>query len=145
MVVKKAQEQKCGEYISFIKETPVTDLPTHLDTEKISLALFVTSDTLGKGDEEYSKALTKNFFYGLTQNEPLPQFIVFINKGVFLSCEGSSILEYLIELEKRGVMIYTSSTCLNQYQIKNKLCVGAMANMYTIWQKLSKAEKVITI
>lgn len=145
MVVRKIGEQKCGEYRSFIKEDPRADLPTHLDTEKASLALFVTANALGKGNEDHGKLLTTSFFYALTQKDQLPRFIIFINKGAFLSCEGSAVLECLIDLEKQGVEIYTSGTCLDYYQIKHKLCVGVISNMYTILDKLSLVEKVLTI
>jgi len=146
MVVKKTGEQKCGgEFGSYIKEIPVTDLPPHLDTEKTGLALFVTGDTLGRGSEELGGALAKNLFAALTQSDQLPQFIIFINKGVFLCCEGSAVLESLIKLEKLGVEILASRTCLEYFQIKHKLCVGTLANIYTILAKLSQAEKILTL
>ncbi|MGI6685499.1 MAG: sulfurtransferase-like selenium metabolism protein YedF [Bacillota bacterium] len=145
MVVKKTGEQKCGSFSSYIKEGPVTDMPAHLDTEKAGLALFVTGDTLGKGSEELGGILMRNLFASLEQNERLPQFIIFMNKGVFLSCEGSIVLEHLINFEKQGVEILTSKTCLEYYQIRHKLCVGIATNMYTILGKLSLVEKILTI
>jgi len=145
MVVKKTGEQKYGDYRSFIKEGAGPDLPTHLNTEKASLALFVTANTLGKGNEDHGELLTKSFFYALNHNDQLPRFIIFINTGVFLSCEGSAVLQVLIDLEKQGVGIYTSGACLDHYQIKHKLCVGVISNMYTIMEKLSMVEKVLTI
>lgn len=145
MVVRKTGEQKCGEYGTFIKEGVGKDLPAHLDTEKAGLALFVTADALGKGNEEHGRVLTKNLFYALTRNDQLPQFIIFVNKGVYLPCEGSPVLKYLIDLEKQGVEILTSGACLEYYQIKHKLCVGTISNMYTILEKLSFVEKTLTI
>ena len=146
MVLKKTGEQKCAELGSYIKEVPTADLPAHLDTEKTCFALFVTGDTLGRGSEELGSILVRNLFSALTQNDQLPHFIIFINKGVFLACEGSTVLEYLIYLEKQGVEILTSRTCLEYYQIKHKFCVGSISNMYTILAKLSREkEKILTI
>jgi len=145
MVVKKTGEQKCGSFSTYIKESPVTDLPPHLDTEKSGLALFVTGETLGKGSAELGRILTRSLFSTLDQSDQLPRLIIFINEGVFLSCEGSPVLEYLISLEKLGVEILSSQVCLDYYQIKHKLCVGTVSNMYTILAKLATVEKILTI
>ena len=115
-----------------------------LDTENL-LRSFRYRRYLGRGSEELGSILVRNLFSALTQNDQLPHFIIFINKGVFLACEGSTVLEYLIYLEKQGVEILTSRTCLEYYQIKHKFCVGSISNMYTILAKLSRAEKILTI
>lgn len=145
MVVKKTGEQKYGEYGSFIQERPITDLPTRLVAERASLAILTTGNTLGQGSQEWGETLMKNFFQALAQKEPLPQYIIFLNQGVCLSCEGSVVLGYLIEMEQRGVQILISDNCLMHYKIKHKLCVGEISTMYNILEKLSLVEKILTI
>ncbi|ATW26235.1 sulfurtransferase-like selenium metabolism protein YedF [Candidatus Formimonas warabiya] len=138
-------EQKGNDYQVFIKKGSVTDLPTHLDPEHASQAFFVTSNTLGKGSEELGAVLIKSLFYSLTQSDHLPQIIVFVNSGVYLACEGSAVMEYLLELERHGVEIISCGTCLDFYNMKRKLCVGSVTNMYTILERLSLVEKTLTI
>ena len=40
------------------------------------------------------------------------------------------MLEELQELAKRGVEIFSCGTCLDYYQLKEKLRVGQVTNMY---------------
>ncbi|MEN3005560.1 hypothetical protein [Dehalobacterium formicoaceticum] len=145
MVVKKTDEQKCGEMGSFIHERPITDLSARLVAERASMAILVTGDTLGRGSQEWGESLMKNFFQTLAQKEPLPQYIIFLNQGVFLSCEGSTVLGYLIEMEQRGVKILISDSCPAHYKVKHKLCAGEISTMYNILDKLFLVEKILTI
>ena len=46
-------------------------------------------------------------------------------------------------LEAEGVEIYTCGTCLNFYDITDKLAVGSITNMYDIVEMMEKAGKVI--
>ena len=51
--------------------------------------------------------------------------------------------EDLKTLEAEGVEIYTCGTCLNFYDITDKLAVGSITNMYDIVEMMEKAGKVI--
>ncbi|MGI6679606.1 MAG: hypothetical protein ACOX2Q_11335 [Dehalobacterium sp.] len=146
MVVKKTDEQKCGsELSSFIHERPITDLSTRLVTERASIAILVKDNTIGNGNREWGESLLINFFQTLAQREPLPQYIIFMNQGVFLSCEGSKVLGYLIEMEQNGVQILNSDSCLMHYKMKQKVCAGEISTMYNILDKLALVEKILTI
>jgi hypothetical protein len=52
-------------------------------------------------------------------------------------------VEDLKSMEAQGVTIMTCGTCLNYYQLTEKLAVGQVANMYAIVEKLMHASKVI--
>ena len=83
--------------------------------------------------------------YALIENKELPRTILFINSGVQLACENSPVLEHLLNLRKLGVEILSCGTCLDYYQIKEKLRAGQVTNIYTILEKLNKAAKVISL
>ena len=51
--------------------------------------------------------------------------------------------EDLKTLEAEGVEIYTCGTCLNFYDITDKLAVGSITNMYDIVEMMEKAGKPI--
>ena len=87
--------------------------------------------------------LIKGFIYSLTQLEKLPDTVLFYNKGAFLTCEGSPVLEDLKTLEKEGTKICTCGTCLDFYKMKDKLAVGTIVNMYVIVETQAKADLII--
>lgn len=98
---------------------------------------------MGQGSDELGAILIKGFLYALTQQEHLPDTILFYNGGATIPIEGSVSLEDLRTLEAMGVEILTCGTCLNYYGLTDKLAVGAVTNMYDIVEKLTKAGKVI--
>ncbi|MHB9095310.1 MAG: sulfurtransferase-like selenium metabolism protein YedF, partial [Eubacteriales bacterium] len=89
--------------------------------------------------------LMKSFMFALVESDGLPQSMLFVNSGVYLTCENSPVLEHLMNLEKRGVEILSCGTCLDYFKIKAKLCVGQMTNMYTILETMNNANKVISL
>lgn len=116
-----------------------------LQKAKSADAVLITSDCLGTGNEELGKILMKSFLNTLWDHKRRPGKILFINRGVMLTTEGSEVLEALELLEKEGVEIFSCGTCLAFYGIKDKLRIGKITNMpYTVDSLLSAA-KVVTI
>lgn len=114
------------------------------DTFK-DLTIGISSDKMGKGDEDLGKILMKSFIYTVKETSPFPASIVFYNSGVFLTCEGSEVLDDLKALAKEGVELISCGTCLDFYNIKDKLAVGSISNMYSIYEKMGNANNTITI
>lgn len=114
------------------------------DTFK-DLTIAFGSNTMGKGSEELGKILIKSFVYTLTEATPFPSTLIFYNSGVYLTCEGSEVLEDLKALEKEGVEIISCGTCLDFFGIKDKIQVGEISNMYTIYEKLKNPMNTVTI
>ena len=105
----------------------------------------ISSDKMGEGDEKLGKTLIKGFIYALTEQDELPETILFYNRGVYLSILGSDSLADLRLLESNGVEILTCGTCLNYYGLTEELGVGSVTNMYVIVEKQLKATKVVKI
>lgn len=108
-----------------------------------NVVVAVASDHMGHGNEELGKVLMKGFIYALSQLDELPKTILFYNGGATLTTEGSESLEDLKSMEAQGVEILTCGTCLDYYNLKDKLAVGGVTNMYTIVEKLAKADRII--
>jgi peroxiredoxin family protein len=68
-----------------------------------------------------------------------------MNSGVKLVVEGSEALENIQKLSELGIEIISCGTCLDYYNIKDKLKVGIIGNMYTIVEYMNNAAKVINI
>ena len=110
---------------------------------KKNVVVAVSSDKMGEGSEELGKVLIKAFFFALTQQDELPGTIIFYNGGVKLSTEGSPVLEDLKNLAAQGVEVISCGTCLNFYQLSEKLAVDEVSNMYDIVEHLRKADVVV--
>lgn len=105
--------------------------------------VVVASDRMGEGNDELGKVLIKGFLYAVSQLDTLPKAILFYNGGATLTTEGSDSLGDLKEMEAQGVEILTCGTCLDYYQLKDKLAVGSVTNMYTIVETMAQAGKII--
>ena len=98
---------------------------------------------MGIGNDELGKVLMKGFIYALSQLEELPETIVFYNGGATIPVEGNVSLEDLKSMEAQGVTIKTCGTCLDYYNLKEKLAVGTITNMYDIVETMNNAAHII--
>lgn len=107
--------------------------------------IVIQSDQMGRGEEALGKLLMKSFIYTVKETIPHPEAILFYNSGVRLTVEDSPVLDDLKQLESLGVEIVSCGTCLDFYELKDKLGAGIISNMYTIYEKISSANNTITI
>lgn len=114
-------------------------------SQQVDQVLLVTGNYLGRGNEELAQTLMANLFYVFAESDVYPKTMIFLNTGVFLTCEGSPVLSHLWALEQKGVEVLSSGTCLDFYGLKPRLCVGKLTTMYAIAENLMAAQKVITI
>ena len=105
--------------------------------------VVLSAEKMVMGNDELGGALMKAFVFALSQQETLPDTILCYNGGVKLTCEGSESLEDLKYMAARGVEIMSCGTCLNFYDLKEKLAVGEVTNMYVIVEKMSGADRVV--
>jgi selenium metabolism protein YedF len=105
--------------------------------------LAFTSDVMGKGNDELGTVLIKAFIHTVTELEKLPDVMIFYNTGVKLASEGSPVLEDIKTLEKRGVKVLACGTCLNYFNLKEKLGAGVVSNMYDIAGTLTTAGRIV--
>jgi selenium metabolism protein YedF len=133
-----------GYYIDIGKEESVSNISLSISMYT-NLVLLVGSSVLGRGDDQQGSSLMNSLFYSISRLESVPATIILINSGVFLVSEGSPILEYLKSLEKRGVEIISSASCLEYYNLQDKLMVGYSSNMYSITEKMFTAARLISL
>lgn len=109
------------------------------------LVVAISSSHMGRGSDELGATLMKSFIFSLTELGQPPECILFFNGGVHLTCEGSSVLDDLDALAKKGVEIRSCGACLNYYQKTDKLGVGDVTNMFAIVETMAKARRVINL
>ncbi len=106
---------------------------------------LISRSTLGQGDDQLGAILMKSFFVSLQELQPAPRAILLLNGGVQLAVDGSPVLAGLQELSRRGVNVLVCGTCLDFFQLKDKLAVGSVTNMYSILTELTAAGRAITL
>jgi selenium metabolism protein YedF len=107
--------------------------------------LLVASDRFGDGPEELGSLLMKNFIISLLEVAETPERIFFLNRGIFLTTEGSEVIEALARLADRGVEIFSCGVCLDFFNVREKLCTGAITNMFTMAESMLAAGAVIRL
>lgn len=105
--------------------------------------VVISSDRMGEGNDELGKVLIKGFIYAVSQLSELPKAVIFYNGGATITVEGSDSLDDLKSMEAQGVEIMTCGTCLDYYNLKDKLAVGTVTNMYSIVETINGAGKVL--
>ncbi len=144
----QVEKREDGIYLNLTKlDSPQTESPGPCANAAASgpLVLTIPSEFMGRGDEELGYILIRAFFHTLGETQPSPEIIVFFNSGVKLTIEGSPVLEDLRSLSDKGIQILVCGTCLNHYEIKDKVAVGEVSNMYAIAEALLQAGKVISL
>lgn len=109
------------------------------------LVITVTSDKFGTGDDKLGSVLMKSYFYALSEADRIPTDLIFVNSGVKLTTEGSDVIDSIKKLEERGVNVLSCGTCLDFYNLKEKLQAGQVTNMYTIVEKMNNADNTIKL
>lgn len=139
-----AGAQDSGVEAQEIKESAGTELKEGSQNgRQPGLVVAISSDQMGEPDAVLGKILMKGFIYALSEQEMLPETMIFYNGGAKLTAQDSDSLEDLKAMEQRGVEIITCGTCLKHFGLEEKLQVGTVSNMYDIVEKMTMAGRVI--
>ena len=103
---------------------------------------LIQSEGLGRGEEQLGLILMATFLRLLGESKEKPESIIFWNTGVKLVCEGSLVMEHLKRLEEQGVMILACTTCLEYFELENKIVVGKPTTMVKSIQSMFNADLI---
>ena len=107
--------------------------------------VLVTSQNLGRGDDDLGGALTIKFLQEMVGAGTLPGKMLFLNSGVQLLTAESPALPHLRKLEAAGVEIRACGTCLEWFELTERISVGKPTNMAAIVAELGAAEKMVSL
>jgi selenium metabolism protein YedF len=107
--------------------------------------VLIGADSMGRGAEDLGKILVKGFIFSLSQLNPPPEAVIFLNGGAHLTKEGANTVPDLKQLEENGSYVYTCGTCANYYKTADSLAVGSIVDMMAITNLLAKASRIITL
>ena len=105
--------------------------------------IVISANTMGRGNDELGFVLIRAFLHTIALQAEKPNVMIFYNTGVKLTVQGSEVLDDLKQLENEGVQLLVCGTCLNYFEIKDKLAAGMVSNMYDIVETMSSAGRLI--
>lgn len=110
-----------------------------------NMMLLVKSNGIGEGEVDLAQKLMQNFLKTLLESGTIPDIMIFMNSGVFLTTEGTPVLDTLKEFERNGAQIVSCGTCLAYYDRKEKLVVGRSGTMKDTVEALLSHTKIIEL
>ncbi|HLR21695.1 MAG TPA: sulfurtransferase-like selenium metabolism protein YedF [Tissierellaceae bacterium] len=129
-----------------ISKDKTIETESEASTENLKDEVIILSQNkMGQGNDQLGEILVKSLMYTISETKPYPSAIIFYNTGVKLTCEGSEVLDELMFLEEKGVEIISCGTCLDFFEIEDKLKVGTISNMYSIYERIRKSKSNINI
>ncbi len=105
--------------------------------------VVVRSREMGEGNTELGNLLLRGYFNALNGMNNLPTHIIMYNTGVYHALKGTDIYETLVSLEDKGVNVIVCGTCVDFYQLKDRVGVGRISNMYQITGILAETGHVV--
>jgi selenium metabolism protein YedF len=88
-------------------------------------AVFIGKESVGAGDEILGGNLMKMAIYTLSQSDDVPAYVLFMNGGVKLPAgEEPQVIENLHTLIEKGTKVLVCGTCLNYFQMSDRLKVA---------------------
>ena len=130
----------------FIKITKEKKQAVQVDIgEKKKFTLLISTDKLGMGDDKLGDILMKSYIFALSEADLIPNYLLFINGGVKLTIDNSPVLDSLNKLINRGSNILVCGACIDYYNIKDKISIGEITNMYTIVELMNNADNTIKV
>ena len=105
--------------------------------------LYLNSNQMGSGDPILGKKLLKSFLYEMAKSDTVIDVIGFVNSAVNLTIEGSEVIDSIKALEAKGAKIASCGTCLDHFNVKDKLLIGQIGTMDMTIAVMANADKVI--
>jgi selenium metabolism protein YedF len=105
--------------------------------------IVISANTMGRGNDELGYVLIRAFLHTVCLQKEKPDVVIFYNTGVKLTVQGSEVLEDLKQLQSEGVQLLVCGTCLNYFEIKDKISAGTVSNMYDIVETMSRAGRLL--
>lgn len=114
-----------------------------MDNGFSSTAVVISRQGMGHGDTELCGRLLTTYLRCLVDEEQIPQSILLYSEGVRMALRDSVCRAHLDELSDRGALIVISRTCLEHYDLLDRVPSPEIGNMAMVAEAQSHAAKVI--
>ncbi len=119
--------------------------PAPKDKEYQKILIIISSEHIGKGDDDLGGKLMINFVKTLKEMGSDLWRLVFLNHGVKLCTDKSKVLEEIQTLEESGVDVLVCGACLTHLELMDKKKAGQTTNMLDVITSMQIADKVINL
>lgn len=137
----RREPELAGVFITISKNF-TCDIESHFNNDKKieNKALIIKSDCIGRG--LYGDALMQEFLDSILTQKKLPLKIIFIDKGVKLTCgdENSASIKTIEKLEEKGVKILVSLISLDGLELHKKHRIGKKLSMFELVETMINQE-----
>lgn len=113
-------------------------------SEKVKSVVYIGNNCMGSGDDVLGAKLMRGFLRTLIDSTPLPWRVIFINSGVKLTTIDEEAVDAVSMLQEKGSEILSCGTCLQHFNLENRLRVGKATNMFEVIESFNAADKVIS-
>ncbi|MBE1424734.1 selenium metabolism protein YedF [Desulfomicrobium macestii] len=114
-------------------------------SDAAKILVFLTSDTMGAGDDTLGSRLMGNFLNTLPELGDTLWRIIMVNGAVKLATATNPAVEALKKLEAAGVSILVCGTCLEFFKLMDQKAVGQVTNMLDVVTSQQVADKIISL
>lgn len=111
--------------------------------ERGPFVVALADNRMGRGDDVLGDVLIRAFVHTLAQRRPLPATLVCYNAGVKLAATDSPVLDDLEQMARDGVEIMVCGTCVNYFDLGQRIGVGRVSNMYDILEAMAGAGRLV--
>ena len=106
--------------------------------------VLIGNSSLGGPDQQLGRLLMGNFLRLLGGRDDLPSYVILWNSGVLLAANDSDVLDHLRKIEERGVKILLCRTCVEYFNLEDRVAAGEIEGMANILDILSM-HQVMTV
>ena len=143
----RVEEREDGIYLNITREgEPAPEAAVMPDAPPPAgpLVVSVASEFMGRGDDVLGNILIRAFFHTLGGWSRSPMSWYFTTGGQARR-GGSPVLERPAGARASRDAAPDCGTCLGHYELKDKVAVGEVSNMYSIAETLLGAGKVVSV
>ncbi len=98
---------------------------------------------MGEGDPQLGRKLLSTFLQKLAESDTKIDMVGCVNSGVYLTTEGSTVIDSLKLIESKGARIASCGTCLDHLGLRDKLLIGEVGTMDGTVKVMTQADKII--
>ena len=132
-------------FVRMFKHEFDPNAPWRRTQDHLDLAVVLTSEGWGTGDEKLSGTLLNDFLLTVTERREKPRYLILMNSAVKLAAGAGPALDSLKKLESLGVRVLLNKTSVAHFQLEREVRVGEVITMLDIVGWLCKVAKVITL
>ncbi len=111
----------------------------------LDTTLVFNNDGMGQGDETLRHRLATNYLNAVRESEARPAAILLYASGVKLAAFDSPCRKALSELAATGTRIVACRTCLDHYNLMDKVPENEIGNMLMILEAQACAARLINL